>query len=176
MRKVIAVAGKKTHGKDTVADYFVANHGYTKVHFAKPLKDICMVFGFTEDQLYDNKEVNDEFWGITPRAFMKLVGTDMFRNMFDQAVWVKKMERTIADMSEDAKIVIADVRFDNERALVTRLGGLLIHVKRDINTEDSDTHATETGVFDDAEIYLTNNGTIEELWSKLEGFAIQHSE
>ena len=54
--KVIGLHGKAGSGKDTVADYLVANHGFEKISFATTLKAMLAAGGFTEPANRDDKE------------------------------------------------------------------------------------------------------------------------
>jgi len=46
---IIGITGYKRHGKDTLGDYLVKYHGYTKIAFADALKEACRnIFDFTE--------------------------------------------------------------------------------------------------------------------------------
>ena len=83
---LIALTAPKQSGKDTFADYLVEKYGYTKIAFAKPLKDLLkLLFLFTDEQLYGHlKEVSDERWfGCTPRKAMQYVGTELIRKQLD---------------------------------------------------------------------------------------------
>ena len=69
---IIGVSGQAGSGKDTVADYLVQSHGFTKVALADPLKRFGhKVFAFTEEQLWgpsgarnavDERYDTDEAW------------------------------------------------------------------------------------------------------------------
>lgn len=50
--KVVAISGWKQNGKDTLADYLIANHGAARVSFADPLKDMAAVeYGIPRESL-----------------------------------------------------------------------------------------------------------------------------
>jgi hypothetical protein len=98
MLRPIGITGKIAAGKDTFADMLVAHESqmFTKYSLASPMKKIANeVFGFTNKQLYDHarKEVVDPFWDITPRRFLQILGTDMFRDVFRDDVWLKLAEK-----------------------------------------------------------------------------------
>jgi hypothetical protein len=129
MNNIIGITGKKFHGKDTIGDYYVKK-GYTRIAFADTLKEACkLIFGLTHEQLYgDKKEVIDEYWKKTPREIMQYVGTDLFRNQFDENIWINSLRRKM--ISSDKKYVITDVRFDNEATMIKDIGGIIIKVNR----------------------------------------------
>jgi hypothetical protein len=123
---IIGITGRKFHGKDTLADYLVKQHGYIKLSFAQPLKEICKtIFGFTNSQVNgDLKETIDFRWDVTPRKVMQFIGTELFRdnigrllpdigeNLWARCVIEKIKSLLLVDPS--SKFVISDVRFPNE--------------------------------------------------------------
>ena len=180
---IIGFLGKARAGKDTAADYLVKNHGYIKMSFAHPLKEICRtLFGFTDDQLYGNKkEELDSNWGVTPRRTLQFIGTDMFRNNIEKlfpdignnfwAHCVKvKYEQELKN-NPNFKCVISDVRFQNEIDMINSLQGDVIKVQRDVadNIESQYTlHESEINI-DNLVGYkeISNNSTIIDLHSKI---------
>ena len=154
---LIGLLGKKRAGKDTLADYLVQNHQYTKISIADPLKQVCKIlFGFTTDQLYGNsKEVVDDYWNITPREAYQFIGTDIFRNSIEPLIpnikdtfWLKCFYRKFKNENlENENIVIADLRFQNEVDLIHELGGVVYKIVRP-NLEYSDNHESEKGIDD----------------------------
>ena len=154
MLKVLGVCGEMGAGKDTLADALIANDRWRvrKYSMAEPIKNIATsTFGFTPEQMEgrEAKETEDPFWNITPRRFLQLVGTDMFRCVFRQDVWVKLMEMEVGAVPEGAMLVIPDIRFDNEALKVLDLGGEIIEVVRPSNplTEsDGAGHVSEKGI------------------------------
>lgn len=155
LTQIIGVSGKKYNGKDTVGDYLVAHHGYTKLTFAEPIKDICkIVFGITDEQLNTHlKEECDTRWNVTPRKLMQFIGTDLFRDNMQKImpeiaedIWLKVLENKIKEhqkINSSSKFVITDVRFENEYALVKKMGGLVIKITRP-EFANLDTHLSET--------------------------------
>jgi len=119
---IIGISGNKNAGKDTfakmVAKYLIENTkltvGFYKVVY--PLKKILIdIFYIPESVIEDPilKEKIDEFYDITPRRLMQLIGTEMFRKVYDENVWVMLADKNIERMKEDV-IIITDVRFENE--------------------------------------------------------------
>ena len=53
------------------------------------------------------------------------------------------------NINKDVKIVVTDVRFDNEVEIVKELGGIIIKVERKVerkNVDDKDQHKSETSM------------------------------
>ena len=80
--KIIIIGGKKSSGKDTVADYITKKYNFKKMAIANKLKSIVKIlFDFSDEQLNNEilKEKLDKNWKITPRQAMQFIGTDMFQ-------------------------------------------------------------------------------------------------
>ena len=177
--QIIGVTGRKFTGKDTAGNYFVSNYGFERLAYADPLKNaVREIFNFTNEQLYGNeKEVLDTHWNVTPRKVLQFVGTDLFRNHIGeivpgvgQDIWIRVMKRKIMDKLKDnpnAKIVVTDIRFDNESDAIKELGGVTIKSERE-GVSNEDTHESEANI--DAiktDYVFSNNGTREDLFSQL---------
>lgn len=181
MVKLIGIAGKKYSGKDTVGKFLGDMYGFKRFAFADPLKEVCKtIFGFTEEQVNGNlKEVVDEYWMISPRRGMQYVGTDLFRDRIagcdglewvGSDLWVNVLKRKILEEwkeDENKLIVITDVRYDNEAAIVKELGGVVVKILRfdDVNGYGHDQHQSEIGV-SSVDVEIENNGTLDELYEK----------
>jgi len=167
---IIGILGKKYHGKDTVANYIKESREIVHLSYAEPLKEACRIlFSFNDDQLYgDKKEVEDEFWNITPRQVYKFIGTDLCRKQMKQIIphvnedfWVECMRRRLETINKD--IVISDVRFPNEAKLIKEKGGIIIKVSRPL-IEDNDEHESESLVdYIEYDYAINNSGTLIEL-------------
>uniref|UniRef100_A0A6C0EFE5 Deoxynucleoside monophosphate kinase n=1 Tax=viral metagenome TaxID=1070528 RepID=A0A6C0EFE5_9ZZZZ len=176
---VIGITGKKGHGKDTVGK-ILNKYGYKRIAFADPLKEACRcIFGFTDEQLYgDEKEKTDPFWNVTPRHILQYVGTDLFRDQLGfvvpdlgKDIWIKSAEKHIESSGFD-KIVITDVRFQNEVDMILKKGGYVVRVTRP-SIKSGDTHVSETHI-DDLVVNndILNDGTIEDLEQKVKDILI----
>jgi hypothetical protein len=175
---IIGVGYKKGVGKDTVANRLVDAYGFTRISFADPLKEACrIIFHFTNAQLYgDQKEVLDPRWNKTPREVLQLAGTEAFRNVIDQNVWIKslqyKIENQIAKTpTQQLKIVIPDVRFPNEAEAIRSMpGGLLWKVNRNTPITEFSSHVSETSLdnFTDWDEVLINDNTMTALYQKVD--------
>jgi hypothetical protein len=178
--KVIGITGRKYNGKDTLGNLFVSNFGYKKLAYANPLKEACRcIFNFNDDQLYgDKKEIEDEFWHVTPRKVFQYVGTDMFRTHIKEVIphvenniWVEVVKKQILDdwkHDPNSKFVVTDVRFPNEAKMIQDLGGIVVRVRRDCVNTDIDTHPSELMIEQlDVDYELPNNGTVDELYNNM---------
>lgn len=173
---ILGFCGHKMAGKDTVAKavrdlMFNCNgQGYATTEvimtsFAEPIREIGKIFGFSNEQLNDQslKEKIVPLWNMTPRKFMQLVGTEMFRNTLDKDCWIKLLQHRIFKITSryndgDGRdvlfngvkyrvpavvICITDVRFENEAAMIRKMGGYIVRVKRELADTAPVNHASE---------------------------------
>lgn len=141
--RLIAISGWIGCGKDTVAEYLIKKYSFRRESMAKSLKDaVSAIFNWDRDMLEGStpisrewRETRDEWWStrlgfdISPRSALQNVGTELFREQFDQNIWVLSLENRII-CSENDSIVITDCRFPNEIEMIRRLGGRTVWVQR----------------------------------------------
>ncbi len=166
MRSLIAFTGPMGCGKTTAANAVIKSQSYCKlISFGAPLKEAVMgIFQLTHDQVYtmEGKMTADPRWGMAPRDILQKFGTDAMRRTFP-GVWVQRARQEIS--STGIHVVIDDVRFEDEAALVRELGGTVVHIGgRSLSaTAEQHGHASEFGVeIADADIVINNAGTKEE--------------
>lgn len=126
--RVVALTGAAGSGKSTAADYLIRHHGYERVKFAGPLKDMCRAIGLTEDHIEGHlKEVPcDMLCGKTPRHLMQALGTELGRNLIGEDFWIRLWLHRVAAAK---RVVVDDCRFPNEAAAVRSLGGVIIKLE-----------------------------------------------
>lgn len=177
MIKLIGVTGPAGAGKDTVADYLVRNHGFTKMAFADPLKQMLTAAGLPEPANREDKEKPAPGFGFTWREAAQKLGD--WGRALDPDFWVKIAQRRIVGMehnSQDGRgrpltgVVLSDVRFKNEAAMIHSAGGRVIHLGgRSADLGANAGHVSEAGLdlnhFVDP--YIHNVGTLEQLYSML---------
>lgn len=184
---LIGVLGRKGSGKDTIADYIINKFHYEKMVIAEPLKNACKeLFNFSNEQLYgDLKEVVDTQWGVSPRKVLQWFGTDIIRNRINELnpdignnFWVtllkiKFLQKTNTD--KNLKIIVSDVRFQNEIDMVRELGGKVIKLTREsVNSDDA--HESEKNIDKlEGDINILNDGTLDELYKKVDEFFLNIS-
>ena len=115
MRKIIGFAGLIGSGKNTAAAYLIEQHGYIGLSFAGAVKDcLSVIFHWDRELLEGNtqesrrwRETVDSYWTkkleipyFTPRYAMQNVGTDLFRNKFNDNFWVYSLEKKIDSICE----------------------------------------------------------------------------
>lgn len=178
--KVIALCGKKRSGKDTIASYLVEKYGYENVKFAAPLKAaVQALFGFTYDQVENDKEKVDDFWGISPRQAMQFFGVEVVQKKMQELLpgmgrlfFVKSLIANHVNANakgKDNKIVISDMRFVHEWKAIKEIpGAIVIKIERP-DIDDGDKHISEIEIEEiEADFVIQNNTDIEHLYSQVQ--------
>jgi energy-coupling factor transporter ATP-binding protein EcfA2 len=169
-KHIIVLIGKIGSGKSTVAD-ILKKQQYNELYFAEPLKQFGISIGFTHDQIYGTqaqKNIKNDYYGVSGREFMQKVGTELFRNKLDQvidmnlkgsSIWVKNIER---QLSLYDKIVISDCRFPDELSMLKKYNSIVIKLVRNYNDDAS--HISEQHIDEmNADYTIDNNGSIDDL-------------
>lgn len=145
MSKIIVLLGFIGSGKNATAEFLIKKYGYTSLSFADSLKDTCCaVFGWSRHMIEGDtdesrlwREQVDTFWSkkleipnFTPRMALQKIGTDLFRNHFNQDIWVHNVERKLDSLPKNTNLVIVDARYSNEIELGLQYHAKVIRVKR----------------------------------------------
>lgn len=182
---LLGLCGTQGAGKDTVASILIQYHGFLKLSFAQVLKDaVAVIFSWSRDLLEGDtaysrewREQIDPYWAektgipdFTPRKALQMVGTDLFRNHLYEDIWIHIMEKKYLEIKRvcpTANFVITDCRFNNEYAMLQRLGCKFIKVNRGINNEKKQ-HSSEQDWHDFAFTTCINNeGSITDLHTQV---------
>ena len=170
---IIGITGFISSGKDTVANYLVAKHGFVRDSFAGTLKDaVAQVFGWDRELLEgltpearEWREQVDPWWSkrldmprLTPRYMLQLWGTEVCRRGFHNDIWIASVENRLRKTTED--IVISDVRFPNEIAAIRKHGGICVWVKRGELPEWYNCALTENTTHEDRQWLLEDAGQL----------------
>lgn len=162
---LIGITGFAGVGKDTAAEALRSQLGFVVKPFAGPLKMAASVLFGNHLGVYSDrfmKESVDSFWGMTHRKQLQLLGTEAIRKTFGDDFWLKRMELEISTMqAKYPRVVIPDVRFDNEADWVRSQGGHIVHVTAPWETtlsSEATQHASESGVMMSAEDFAIYNG------------------
>lgn len=157
--KLIGITGLAGVGKDTLADHLVTL-GYEKVSMAGPLKRLLNErFGWTDEMWADRvwKELPSPECGFdvrteadySPRSWAQWLGTEVGRYIGGPDVWVNMVMRQWAEKTAAApqpyRMVIPDVRFDNEAMAIRQRGGVILHISRP-GAAPVVKHASEAGI------------------------------
>ena len=173
-KKLIGLAGKAGTGKDTVADYLWEKEGAIKIAFADALRAAaCSIFGLGQCNFTDRelKEAENDYWGMSPRRMLQLLGTEATKPVFGEHIWLKRWFLSYSAVRDTDHVVVPDVRFDVEAGAIRRLGGTIVHIVRPGVglSGDSATHVSEAGIeLGDGDLYLLNDGTVQDLYHKVD--------
>jgi len=126
--RIVALLGASSSGKSLVAQYLVKHHGFTRVRFAQPLKDMLRTLGLSEDQVDGPQDVRNQpselLCGKTPRYAMQMLGTE-WRDLIGKKLWARITRARIMALAkgrDEIKIVIDDMRFPHEPRELTGPG------------------------------------------------------
>lgn len=176
--KIIGIIGSIGSGKSTVSKYLISN-GFKEYYFSKYLKEgIQHFFGIEDKYLYgsqkDKEENIPEWKNINGRKLMQHFGTYM-RDNFDQEFWIKRTENEIIKDIENGvdRIVISDIRYENELEFARILGANILFIERNNSSNfNNNNHESESNF----EIFkktknvkiIENNDTLETLYKKID--------
>ena len=172
--RLIGIMGKKRAGKDVLAARLVEAHGFTRLAFADPMRAALLAlnpilpFATAPGSLTPLRlapyvaawgwDAAKEHYEV--RRLLQDYGTGI-RDYAGADVWVDAMERNLHRTF--GPVVISDVRFPNEAARISRLGGVLVRVYRP-DLVSTDTHISETALDGLAADYIVANvGTLADL-------------
>lgn len=164
---IIGLTGYAQSGKDTLASILIDRYGYRRVAFADTIREFlyeinpmvaCSPTGYLKDLVnlvgWDKAKQEPQI-----RRLLQDLGVAA-RKLIDEDIWVTVALRNI---SPDDRVVITDVRFENEASQISALGGQLWRVKR-LGVDAVNAHVSETQMdgYQVDQIFL-NNGTVDDL-------------
>ena len=204
---LIGISGKMGSGKDTLsivinylADKFapesiadweqpVSEFTYVNKKYSEKLKYmVCFLLGCSrsdlEDREFKEKELGEEWDGLTPRKLLQLLGTEAGRHIIHPNIWVNALfadyvcddcgqQECPTDEEDTGQMIhrsfpdwiVTDVRFPNEAEAIKDRGGILIRINRPQYLDNGlvirkDEHLSETALDDYDEFdYVINNDT-----------------
>jgi hypothetical protein len=160
---IIGLTGLPRSGKSTVALYLAQKH-FVQLAFADPLKTAAALL--LERNLseieglngFDREAILPE-WGFSTRWFLQRFGTECMRNQIREDFWVQHMRNRLKTLMPLYNVVITDVRFGNEVALVHEMGGFIAAVERPDTVSNG--HVSDQRMPHDYLIH--NSGTLADL-------------
>lgn len=145
---LIGLAGLRRSGKTTFAEALIAD-GWHHDSFAAPIRQfMCRLFDIDLIDLEAIKEQRQVFLGgRTPRQVMQRLGTEWMRDYCGEDVWINAlMARIRPAYSSGRRIVVSDVRFENEARFIRSMGGVVIWLSRPDLEREADDHSSESGL------------------------------
>jgi len=174
---LIGLGGKAASGKTTASNFLINQKNFVPIKLAGPLKS--MLSKLIELQGGDvpewiegarKEETCPYLGGKTPRLAMQTLGTEWGRNNMGSDFWVDiAANRIKIAMNKGCNVVVDDVRFPNELAMVRQLGGRLLYLRRDEAAQiETYGHASEVSIggqyFDQV---IPNSDTMIDLFEEL---------
>ena len=169
--RIVAFSGPAGSGKTTAAKHLVGEHGYRRIRFADPLKDMLRDFGLTFDQIDGPlKETPcDTLCGKTPRRAMQTLGDEWGRQLIGGDIWVRAWERRLKEAmlwSSDTRSVVDDLRYPNELDALLKHDALIVRVHRPAVLA-VEAHASENHTLFSQRV-LINDSTTSDFVNRLE--------
>lgn len=190
---IISLTGYGFAGKDSLADVFVAEHGFHRYAWADTLRLAASVLNPVVGVRLDGQPIEcldgREWVGYESvriiryneavstvgyveakskypelREILQRLGTEVGRNLISDNVWVDAtFARIEREYGLDADIVITDTRFPNEADAVRQRGGYVVRIDRPGVGPVND-HPSETSMEDYRfDQYIVNDGTLDDL-------------
>jgi len=176
----IAISGKASAGKNTIANLLVEHFGFSEdrckiVALADPMKNIIKImfpaaedkclFGASEfrSQIISPDYLDQDKNALTYRR--ALVDLGKFGRQYNTNIWLKCLTENAKNCTDKLLYIAADCRFINEYQHLKEAGFYMIRVKRDNCSQIDDVSETEQDQMPDSNFHyiIDNNGTIEEL-------------
>jgi len=164
---IIGLTGYAQSGKDTLASILVEKYGYSRIAFADKIRDFlyginpmvaCSPTGYLQDLVnlvgWDKAKQEPQV-----RRLLQDLGISA-RDLIDENIWVTA---ALGNVDSDQRVVVTDVRFENEALMIKLMGGQLWRVKR-VGVGPVNDHVSESELdgYKMDQIFL-NNGTLGDL-------------
>jgi hypothetical protein len=168
----IGIIGKARSGKDTAALALVAEHHYTRLAFADPLKELALAIDPLIPTAYGihvrlSLLIRDSGWEYAkdhyPEVRRLLQRTGGGVREIDETFWLTATRKKLnAAEAWNLPVVVTDVRYPNEANMLRSRGFRLIRITRPGLADDQ--HDSETALDTyPADLTIENTGTIADL-------------
>jgi hypothetical protein len=139
-------------GKSTLAGLLEEKYEFTRISFADPgrvmLKSLATVVGADWEKMLVDRDWVDPKLSFSYRQGMTTLLHEWGRLQINYDIWVSLTSRVIEKLVDTGKekIVIDDLRYPNEEAMVSKRGGKIIQVERPgmVYAESIMGHASES--------------------------------
>lgn len=166
---IIGLTGPAGSGKDTTADWLESVHNFARIALADPIRrGLCAMLGLCPTVFRPGiKEQVIPWLGKSPRELMQTLGTEWGRVLIARDLWLRIAENEIASAGHN-RVVITDIRFEDEAAWLRKLGGVVWFIQRGAAPPVRE-HVSESGIaFAPGDTIIDNNGTIKELFAAVD--------
>lgn len=166
---IIGIAGPARVGKDTVANFILAEVGGYRYSFADPIYAMLRQLGIDMSDPYweMRKEETIPALGTSPRHMMQTLGTEWGRQLINPDLWVILAHQRL--LHNGPGMIVPGVRFENEALWIRKNGGRIIHLSCP-DARKVKAHISENGVTQEPnDWYIYNDSTLEALQTKVKG-------
>jgi dephospho-CoA kinase len=158
----IAFGSQMRCGKDTACNYLIKTRSGHKLQFARGVYEISEMI----QKYFGKPEIKDP-------KLLQFIGLGL-RDVYGLDIWASAVEKEILEKN-NMNLFICDLRFPNEAEMLKQHGFILVRITRKNRIIDRDpNHPSETSLnnykFDHV---IENDGTLEELYAKLENIIKQ---
>jgi hypothetical protein len=164
---IIGIAGYAQSGKDTIAEYLLNEHGFTRVAFADGIREALYVLNplvgaYTLRTVVDANGWEKAKRNVEIRRLLQVLGTEVGRDMLGEITWIKYALNKMVDPYKN--YVITDVRYENEADAIRANGGTIWRVNRGGVGPVND-HPSEISMdsYDNYDFIFNNDWGIEDL-------------
>lgn len=187
---IIGCTGPAQVGKDSVGKVLVDHFGYTRIAFADKMKAALYALNpwvtprdvksgvefkqFPTGTWKLQQVVDSVGWDrakLLPevRGLLQRLGTEAGRDVLGEDVWIEAAWKDLDTPLYAARVVVTDVRFENEARWIRNHGGQVVHVSRPGYGAWNE-HVSEAGVGKEPMDWeVANDGGLGDLRSKVEG-------
>ena len=161
---LIGLAGRARTGKDTTAQFLLAQYGGYTYAFADPIRRMLKAglgVDLNEPYWQARKEMEIPAIGCSPRQLLQRLGTEWGRELIHPDLWVILAADHL--QRHGRGMIVTDVRMENEAAWVRRMGGTLIHLRRSAAAKVVEHRSENDLTVDPADFVLYNDAGLEDL-------------
>jgi hypothetical protein len=174
MERLIGLYSPTPRSGKTFAATVLVHKGYQPLSFAEPIKRMAIEFfmslGYSKEKALslawvDKAKVIPEI-NASSRFVQQTIGTEWGRDYMGDDIWIRCFRKKAKEFS---RIVVDDVRFENEAKAIKEMGGEMWFIKRPFISHDFN-HASEGALdsWDGFDHFINNSGTLEEFRAKID--------
>lgn len=178
MKLIALYSSAPRSGKSTAASYLTRRHSYVTLKFAFPLKKMLGALleeilplgyvGQVGDYLEGSRKEAPimELGGHSARRLMQTLGTEWGRAL-DPQFWVNIMDARLRGRFSLDHVVIDDMRFPNEYAMLRARGAYMVKIEDPLARKQTD-HASEGALDGHAfDATIQNTGSLDDLYDRV---------